>query len=81
MVRKLCVPVVVSCLILAPHSADSAGLLKEVFSILSPGSAILTSEYSYFSDDLDVIGYLDSLGGTSRPEMYSHSALSIAYKF
>ena len=81
MIREICASVVVSCLIFAPSSASSSDLLSEIFSSVSPGSVLVASDYSYFSDDLDVIGYLDSLQGSSRPEKYRQSAVSLAYKF
>ena len=81
MIREVCASVAASSLILAPASASSADSLSEIFSYLSPGPMVVASEYSYFSDDLDVIGYLDSLQGSSRPEKYDRSTFSLAYKF
>jgi hypothetical protein len=45
------------------------------------GTLIWGAEQSYFSENLDIIGYLDSLLGTSRPEKYRQSAFSLTYKF
>ena len=42
---------------------------------------IFIAEHSYFAQDFDVIGYLDSLEALSRPEKYSQSAFTLAYKF
>ena len=81
MIREICASVVVSLLLFASSSASPSDLLNEVFANLSPDSVILASEHSYFTDDLDVIGYLDSLQGSSRPEKYTQSAFSFAYKF
>ena len=80
MIRDFWVLIAFCCGILAPDSADSADLLNEAFANVSSDSWIISSEHSYFSKDLDLIGYLDSLEGSSRPEKYQQSMFSLAYK-
>ena len=53
----------------------------ESFTVSNSAPWSLSMEHSYFSESLDVIDYLHSLEGTSRPETYSQSAFSIAYQF
>ena len=62
----------------ASHSSD---LLSETFSSSIDSSLLVDVRHTHFSKDLDVIGYLDSLEGTSRPKKYSQSAFTLAYKF
>lgn len=55
--------------------------LKESYLRSSDSSWQINLERARFSQKLDLIGYLDSLEGASRPEKYSQSAFSLAYKF
>ena len=55
--------------------------LKESYSRSFDSSWQINLERAHFSQTLDLIGYLDSLEGSSRPEKYSKSAFSLAYKF
>ena len=55
--------------------------LKESYSRFFDSSWQINLERAYFSQKLDLIGYLDSLEGTSRPKKYSQSAFTLAYKF
>ena len=59
----------------------SLDLRSEAFANTLTDSLMLSTEYTYFDKDLDIINYLESLEGSSRPEKYSQSALSLAYKF
>ena len=69
-------------LFLSPHTGHSSNQLTESWVQAQTETAfILIAEHSYFSQDFDVIGYLDSLEGSSRPKKYSQSVLSLAYKF
>ena len=64
----------------APSMSTASDILDETYKNELTSSFLLNTEYMYFSDDLDVVGYLDSVKGSSRPEKYSQSTLSIAYK-
>ena len=55
--------------------------LKESYTRSFDSSWQINLERAHFSRKLDVIGYLDSLQGSSRPDNYSQSAFSIAYNF
>jgi hypothetical protein len=65
---------------IASNSSLGAEALVESWSKATPSPWIFQAEHSYFDQELDLIDYLDSLEGNSRPEKYSQSALSIAYK-
>ena len=67
--------------VLSARTANSAGALRESYFSLDPDTWLIAAEASAFSEDFDVIGYLDSLEGSSQPEKYSQSAVSVAYKF
>ena len=62
------------------YEVCASDFLSETFSSTIDSSLLVGVRHTHFSQDLDVIGYLDSLEGSSRPEKYSQSALSIAYK-
>ena len=66
---------------LSARTANSADALCESFFSLTPNAWLIAAEASTFSEDFDVIGYLDSLEDSSRPDKYRQSAASLAYKF
>ena len=66
---------------LSARIANSADALRESFFSLTPDAWLIAAEASTFSEDFDVIGYLDSLEDSSRPDKYRQSAASLAYKF
>ena len=66
---------------LSARTANSADALRESFFSLTPNAWLIAAEASTFSEDFDVIGYLDSLEDSSRPDKYRQSAASLAYKF
>ena len=66
---------------LSARTANSADALRESFFRLTPDAWLIAAEASTFSEDFDVIGYLDSLEDSSRPDKYRQSAASLAYKF
>ena len=66
---------------LSARTANSADALRESFFSLTPNAWLIAAEASTFSEDLDVIGYLDSLEDSSRPDKYRQSAVSLAYKW
>ena len=65
---------------IASNSSLGAEALVESWSKATPSPWIFQAEHSYFDQELDLVDYLNSLEGNSRPEKYSQSALSIAYK-
>ncbi|MDA9920136.1 hypothetical protein N9D87_01560 [bacterium] len=65
---------------IASNSSLSSEALTESWSTTTSESWIFTGGYTYFDQNLDVIDYLESLEGSSRPQKYSQSAVSLAYK-
>ena len=64
-----------------PLSLRAADILSESYLSAQGSGVVVSGAYSYFDDSLDVIGYLDSLEGSSRPQSYEKSSLTLAYQF
>ena len=77
--RQALVAAILGLLSAGPSGASEP--LKESYSRSFDSSWQINLERAHFSQKLDLIGYLDSLEGSSRPEKYSKSAFSLAYKF
>jgi hypothetical protein len=65
----------------ASNSSLGAEALVESWNKATPSPWIFQAEHIYFDQELDLIDYLDSLEGNSRPEKYSQSAFTLSYKF
>ena len=72
---------VISCLVGLQTPVLGADLLGETYRVSSPSPRIFSASYTRFDKSLDVINYLDSLAGSSRPNSYSQSTISLEYKF
>lgn len=57
-----------------------AQILDTNFLLSSPNRLSLSATHTYFDRNLDIVDYLDSLPGGSRPERFSRTGLMIGYK-
>ena len=64
---------------LCSHSAVSSTIERSFLAGAGDGFFV-SSSYTYFNSDLDVIGYLDALPAGARPEQYDQSQIEIGYK-
>ena len=81
MLLKLQVLLVATVGLLSAGPSCASEPLKESYSRSFDSSWQINLERTHFSQKLDLIGYLDSLEGSSRPDKQSRSAFSLAYKF
>ena len=61
--------------------ALTANTLEESYLASSEAGVTIEASYTHFNQDLDAIGYLDSLPAGARPEQYERAKLDIGYKF
>lgn len=61
-------------------AAQASGTLRESALGATSSTLLMSAQHTYFSRDFDLIGYSDSLPGTSRPSEYQLSQVALDYK-